>query len=363
MKIVIFGGGLQGKVIADNLAARPEKPQVVIADIAKLVVKEDKSGRITHERVDVLNLEQVKEVTKDADVCILAVPSAIAHESLNNLLKCGKPIVDVSFTPDPPLSLNQEAIKSGACCVVDCGIAPGLSHILVSHAYEELGGLDEAKIYVGGVPQNPADVFNHAIYFNPQDLIAEYVRPARARVKGQDIAPHPLQADIEPFKDKELGEMEAFLSDGLRSLLTSFPEIPDMSERTLRWAGHLETMKNLWQMGFFADDHIPQTARVLNESYPASKFEDCLLMTVMARKGNKTKTYRLLDKHTDNISAMSRTTGFTTAATAMILARGQFTQPGVHAPEVLGKDKAIVSAILEDLAERGVKSNELVGSN
>lgn len=359
MKIVIFGGGLQGLVIANNLRAREEKPEIVIADIVRPAgLAED--SHIKWVKADVLAGEQVKAVVSGASACVLAVPSSIAHQALANIIACGVPVADVSFTPDPPLSLSEAARKSGSSCIVDCGVAPGLSHILVGHAYKQLSGLDKVTILVGGMPQKPPAVFHHAVYFNPCDLLAEYVRPARARTKGKDIAPHPLEAPIEPYHDSDLGAIESFLSDGLRSLVTSFPDIPCMEERTLRWQGHLRTMKDLNELGFFLEGMLPNTAQSINNKYPGKDFPDYLLMVVEAEKGSRKLAWRLLDKETDGISAMSRTTGFTTAAVAMVLARGQFKEPGVHPPEVLGQDAAMVELILADLAERGVKTKELV---
>lgn len=356
MHIVIFGGGLQGLVIAGNLKARPEKPTVTIVDI---VEPKNLPEGIKGVKADVLDQKQVNKVLEGASAAVLAVPSRIAHQALSNILKCKVPVVDVSFTPDPPLSLHKEAVAAGTPCIVDCGVAPGLSHILAAAAHRELGGLDSVKILVGGIPQKPPAAFHHAVYFNPCDLLAEYVRPARARTKGENIGPSPFEAAVEPFSDSEIPNIESFLSDGLRSLLTSFPDVPEMSERTIRWKGHFETMRNLHTMGFFEDETLPNTAASLNSKYPASAYPDYLLMVVEAEKGGKKMAWRMLDKHTDGISAMSRTTGFTTAAVAMLLARGQFKTPGVFPPEELGKDANLVKAVIDDLAERGVVAREL----
>jgi saccharopine dehydrogenase-like NADP-dependent oxidoreductase len=279
---------------------------------------------------------------------------------LNNVLGAGVPVVDVSFTPDPPLSLDHVAKKSGACCVVDCGIAPGLSHILVGAAHAELGGLDSAKIWVGGMPQAPPPVFRHAIYFNPHDLMAEYVRPARARTAGKDVNPNPLQAPVESWFDAELGQLEAFISDGLRSLLGSYPDVGEMAELTLRWPGHLETMRNLSELGLIDSSQASvELAKVLAERFDGERFPDVLVMMVEVTKGEKQRAWRLIDRRTDNQSAMARTTGFTTAAVAMALAKRQFSQPGVYPPERLGKEPGLAKLIVEDLVARGIKISEV----
>ena len=357
MHIVVFGGGMQGCVIARNLKSREEKPRITVADIR----------RPTHlpRGVDfietvVLDEKQVEKVQENVDTAVLAVPSQIARAALQNILKTGVAVVDVCFTPEPPLDLDALARKNGACCVIDCGIAPGVSHILAGNDFNEFGNLDDIKIYVGGIPQAPPAVFHHAIYFNPSDLVSEYIRPARAREAGVDIAPDPLKAEVHSFRDEELGDLEAFLSDGLRTLLTSFPQVPNMSERTLRHAGHLKTMADLEALGLFEEDTVDNTAKALGNRYPAESYPDYLLMQVEAYSGSRSKSWRLLDRARDGESAMSRTTGYTTAAVAMVLARKQFSEPSVHAPERLGAESKITETILQDLARRNIEVKEIV---
>lgn len=357
MRIVVFGGGMQGCVIAKNLLDRPEKPQVVVADLRQTA---NLPAGVESAIADVTDGAQVAKLVEGAAVAVLAVPSKIAHQALKNLLEAHVAVADVCFTPDPPLDLDELARKNGSCCVIDCGVAPGLSHLLVGHAYNKLGALDSVKIFVGGMPQAAPPVYKHAVYFNPHDLLSEYTRPARARHEGKDIEPHPLSAPVEKFDDNEVGSIESFLSDGLRTLLTSYKDVPFMEERTLRWPGHLDTMKALNEMGLLDDPtSFHAIAAALAERYPADSYPDFLLMLVEAQKGKEKLSWRLIDRFHDGMSAMSRTTAFTTAATAMVLARKQFTEPGVHPPEKLGHNESVTKAMLEDLNEHGVIVKEL----
>lgn len=359
MRIVVVGGGMQGRVIAENLMARPEKPEITIADLSE-PASLPKGAKFA--KCDVLDAKQAAAVVKGADSAVLAVPSQISHAALRNLIEAGVPVVDVSFTPNPPLDLDKEAKRTGACCVVDCGVAPGLSHLLVGSAHAELGGLDVARIWVGGMPQQPPAAFRHAIYFNPHDLLSEYIRPARARRGGKAIEPAPLDEPIKTFEDKELGHLEAFLSDGLRSLLGSYPDVPEMEELTLRWTGHLDTMRTLGELGLLDESTVAAVANRFGAKYPDHKYPDVFLLVVEAERGRERRAWRLIDRRTGDQSAMSRTTGYTTAAMAMVLARKQFTEPGVHAPEYLGRDPKLTKIIVDDLNERGVSVQELVGA-
>ncbi|MDR3612021.1 MAG: saccharopine dehydrogenase C-terminal domain-containing protein [Candidatus Obscuribacterales bacterium] len=352
MQIIIFGGGMQGRVIAQNLLERQEKPNVIIADLNKPASMPAGAKFVA---CDVLQEKQVKTAVAGCDSAVLAVPSEISHEALSNLIKTGIATVDVSFTPEPPLSLHQAAVANGACCVVDCGVAPGLSHILAASAYAELGGLDFVRILVGGMPQKPTKGFHHAIYFNPHDLVSEYIRPARARKNGADIQPNPMDYPFDEYVDAELGALQLFLSDGLRTLLTSFPDVPDMAELTIRWTGHLQTMKLLDEIGCFKDAATTKAlGNLFGKQYPAEEFPDVLLMVVEAGKGKEKRSWRLIDRKVGEQSAMSRTTGYTTAAVAMLLAKKVFTEPGVHPPEHLGKNPDIAKMVIADLLERGV---------
>lgn len=352
MKFVVFGGGMQGRVAAADLAA--DGHDVVVADV-RAPASLPKGAR--HERVDAMSAGDVARVGKGADACVLALPGEVARRALEHLVAIGAAVADVSFTPEPPLDLDTAAKRSGACVVVDCGVAPGTSHILAGMAHRELGGLDRLTILVGGLPLAPPRYFHHAVYFNPRDLVSEYLRPARARENGKDIAPAPLEARVTTHHDAEYGELDAFLSDGLRTLLTSFPDRPEMEERTLRWPGHMHFMRGLHEAGLLDErtGTADSTARALGERYPGDAHPDLLLMEVRAERAGRRARWRLADERTGDFSAMARTTAFTTTAIARLLARGAFREPGVHAPERLGLVDGPGSRVLADLAARGVK--------
>ena len=352
MRFVVFGGGMQGRVAASDLAA--EGHEVVVADVRPPAALPPGA---THARVDAMDAAQVAATARDADACILALPGEVARRALEHLVDAGARVADVSFTPEPPLDLDARAKRTGACVVVDCGVAPGTSHILAGMAHRELGGLDRLVILVGGLPLAPPRYFHHAVYFNPRDLVAEYLRPARAREGGTDVAPRPLEAHVTAHHDEEYGELDAFLSDGLRTLLASFPDCRDMEERTLRWPGHLHFMRGLYAAGLLdeATGAADATARALGERYPGDAHPDVLLMEVRAERNGRSASWRLADTRRDDVSAMSRTTAFTTTAVARLLGARAFREPGVHAPERLGHEEGLAARVLADLAARGVQ--------
>ncbi|HLE96740.1 MAG TPA: saccharopine dehydrogenase C-terminal domain-containing protein, partial [Candidatus Thermoplasmatota archaeon] len=306
-------------------------------------------------RVDGLDAADVRRAAAGAEAAVLALPGGVAHRALANLVAARVPVADVSFSPESPLVLDKAAQLAGIPVVVDVGVAPGLSHVLAAALRRELGDLDRIEILVGGMPLAPPPVFHHAVYFHARDLLDEYIRPARMRVAGADVAPDPLDAAPSVFIDEEVGVLEAFPSDGLRTLLTSWPEVRDMVELTLRLPGHLETMRALKALGLLRGDEATDAlARALARGFAADPHPDRLLMEVRGARGDRTGAYRMHALRRGGESAMTRSTGLTTAAVAWLLARRGWTRPGVHAPEAIGEDAVATEALLADLAARGL---------
>lgn len=72
--------------------------------------------------------------------------------------------------------------------------------------------------------------FQYKAPFSPVDVIQEYIRPARLVEQGK-IVTKPALSDRELIRFDEVGELEAFNTDGLRSLVYTMDHIPEMKEK------------------------------------------------------------------------------------------------------------------------------------
>jgi saccharopine dehydrogenase-like NADP-dependent oxidoreductase len=200
-------------------------------------------------------------------------------------------------------------------------------------------------------------------------VIEEYVRPARLRRHGVEVT-LPALSEIELVQFTGLGTLEAFNTDGLRSLLKTC-KTPNMVEKTLRYPGHAVKMRMLREAGFFGTEEIQVASgmvrpRDVTEAllFSAWHFEDgepdltVMRLVVEGRKDDKEvrHTYNVLDYyHTDTeTSSMARTTGYTCTAMVHLVANKMWSEPGVVPPEVVGRRKDCFDAILEHLKEREV---------
>ena len=233
-------------------------------------------------------------------------------------------MVDVAFSHELPHVLDGYAKEVGSSVIWDVGIAPGLSNMLVADALQELGHLDSVNIMVGGNPFEPDDNWSYMAPFSPADVIEEYTRPARILQDGNIIMVPALSEKIE-MQHGELGILEGWITDGLRSLVENI-SCRDMKEYTLRWPGHIEK----WLR---CKDHC-DLGKLLDEWRFNPTVKEFTWLRVEASASDSTIVWDVFDKGADDGSSMSRTTGLVTAATLVYLLEvDNELEAGVFAPE------------------------------
>ena len=308
------------------------------------------------------------DVIAGADLVIGAVPGPMGFDTVRHVLDARKHIVDISFFEQDPYALDELARANGCIAIVDCGVAPGCSNLILGRHAASLDQVERFWCAVGGLPEVRMQPYEYKAPFSPIDVIAEYTRPARFRRGGRDIT-LPALSEVEHLDIAGVGTLEAFNTDGLRTLLRM--QVPDMVEKTMRYPGHAERMRMLRESGFFAEDPLDiggtavrpldVTARLLFSAWQYRDGErDLTAMRVIVEgheRGERVRyTYDLLDRHDDETrtSSMARTTGYTCTAAVRLVAAGRFTETGITPPEHLGSNAAHFEFIVEDLARHGV---------
>ena len=367
-RVAVLGTGLVGGLIVRDLAA-DERLSVLAVDARADALARLEGPRLTTRRADLANPSEVTAAVADADVVALAVPGALGTAALRAVLAARKPVVDISFSPEDPLALDGEAKAAGVPAVVDCGVAPGLSNLLVGRSVAELDTAEEVSILVGGLPIRRVQPFEYRLVFSLTDVIEEYTRPSRYRENGREVV-RPALSDPELVDLPVAGTLEAFNTDGLRTLLRTI-DAPTLKEKTLRWPGHIAKVWMLREAGFFSEtpirvageEVVPRavTEALLHRAWTLPEGDDEFTILRVDVTGTKDGAplrivWDLYDR-TDPITratSMARTTGFPCAIVARLLAEGAWPRPGVHPPEILGRDAAVTGRILEELSRRGV---------
>jgi saccharopine dehydrogenase-like NADP-dependent oxidoreductase len=370
--VVVLGCGLIGNAMARDLAIDGHFA------VTAVDVRQDNLDRLRNvaamktAAIDLSDPAKIKAVIADADVVVGAMPSALGFSTLRTVIECGKPFADISFMVEDAMQLDDLAKRHGACVVFDCGVAPGLANVAIGHCHAALDRTDRVVYYVGGLPKNPQWPWRYKAPFAPADVLEEYTRPVRMIENGKPIT-RPALSEPERITFEPVGELEAFNTDGLRSLIRTIAA-PNMVEKTLRHPGHADLMAVLRESGFFSKDALQvggATIRPLDVTsrllFPMWAYEEgeeeftILRVIVEGRKGGRGIRYQydLYDEYDrqNRRTSMARTTGFPCAIVARMLARGEIAEPGVHPPEYLGAQPGLLDTLMKELAARGVRLN------
>jgi saccharopine dehydrogenase-like NADP-dependent oxidoreductase len=241
--------------------------------------------------------------------------------------------------------------------------------LLTGYAAHQLDHISKVDIYVGGLPKLRTKPWEYKAVFSPTDVIEEYTRPARL-VEHKKIVTKPALTEIELLEFENVGTLEAFNSDGLRSLMFTI-EADMMREKTLRYPGYAEKIKLLADNGFFKEDAVDiggqkvspleLTSKLLFSQWKLNDGEvDVTVMriTVEGKKNGDTLRYQfdLYDEYDleSKIHSMARTTGYTATMAVRLLEKGLYSTTGITVPEFLGKDQKVVNFMLDGLKKRGV---------
>ena len=370
--IIVLGAGRVGAAMARDLAKDGEF-QVTVADVSEAAL-----GRLQGvgtRKADLSNMAGVSAAVEGADLVVGAVPGFMGFETVKAVLQAGKDIVDISFFEEDPFRLDDLAKEKGCVAVTDCGVAPGCGNILLGHMATQLDKVHRFITLVGGLPVVRSWPFEYQAGFSPIDVIEEYTRPSRYVAHGQEVI-MPALSEPELIEFPGIGTLEAFNTDGLRTLLHTI-DAPFKIEKTLRYPGHIEKMRMLREVGFFGKEPIDVggvkvapldlTTKLLFPMWQMKEGdEDFTVLRVMVegeKNGRKvTHTFDMLDRYdpATSVTSMARTTGYTCTAVARLVASGGYTRKGISPPEYVGREPGAKDFVLGELFKRGIRFTETV---
>lgn len=392
MKICILGAGLQGRVVAQDLAQHNHTVIVLDNNRENLNLlnnhtlchsegakrlknlsrrkseilrnaQNDRNGKIETKVFDVTKKKDLVKYIKNFDIIVGALPADLGFYSMQCALAAGVDMADMSYSNEDPFRLDKIARQKKIRIIPDAGFAPGLSNILIGEAYRELGKVDNIRILVGGIPQHPKPPFNYNYTWSPDDLVAEYTRPARIVNNYKEIIVEALSG-VESFKVPEIGKLECFYTDGLRTLIKTFRNVKNMEEKTIRYAGHAELVKELLNYGFAPDEDNPFTnPRIqpkdfildfLKNALSGGDGKDLSILTVDVKAGKKIRRYTCIDYYDEKnkITSMARMTAYSGSIISQCIK--DYPDYGVIPPEYLGMNKAICDFIKREIKKRNI---------
>ena len=360
--IIILGAGRQG--LAAGTFLKKRHIAVTFTDINEDSIKmAHDMGFITMKR-NLSSVGNIVKVISGFDIIICALPAKLGRTAHLAAIEAKTDMVDVSYAEEDPLDLDEQAKEAGITIIPDAGIAPGISNLISGYIYFQMDTINSIKINVGGLPEEYIEPMGYAITWSPNDLIDEYLRPARIKIDNEIISVNAL-SEIESFSFKEYDKLELFYTDGLRTLLHTLKKAENLIEKTIRYSGHGKQMKFLRDMGYFDDsyeDVSPRKTTVRLFSKIKTDLKDIVIMRIegngIQNNNEKKITFDLFDKGQTEFSAMERCTGFSLGAFTLLLVEDLVKDKGVIPPELLAQDTSIFKKMFELLIEENIEIKE-----
>jgi saccharopine dehydrogenase-like NADP-dependent oxidoreductase len=373
MRALIAGCGNIGSVAAEDLAKSMKSTDVVVADNdkakAKTIAEKVGKDNVSWIQVDVTNPKELVKTLKGFDLIMGFLPGKLGYGLAEACIEAGKDLVDVSYMAENPLALDEKAVGVGVTIVPDCGLAPGISNVLVGHAVGKLDKVNAVYIMVGGLPEKPVPPLGYTITWSPESLIDEYTRKAGIVKKGKKAEVEALSG-LEGVDFPNVGKLEAFYTDGLRTLMDTI-RAEEMWEKTLRYPGHAEKIKTLEALGFFDEKEIsvngldlsPRklTVRLLAEKLWRPEIRDIVALKVEVsgvKNGQRTDyVCHLLDFYDQErgITAMARTTAFPASIVAQLILKSAIKKKGVVPPEKIGMCEELYRTFVDELGKHDIR--------
>lgn len=377
MKVLIVGCGNIGSVAAEDIAKSMQSSiSIVVADKdekkAEDLARKVSAKNTSSAKLDVNDNNSLIKYLREFDVILGFLPGILGYRLMQACIEAQRNLVDVSYMAENPLVLNEKAVKARVKIIPDCGLAPGISNILVGHAVESLDKVKHVGIMVGGLPEKPLPPLEYTITWSPESLIDEYTRKARIIKQGKIIEVEALTG-IEPVDFPGVGKLEAFLTDGLRTLMYTVMA-DEMWEKTLRYPGHANKIELLGSLGFFDEkqtkingmDISPRrlTTKLLERILAKPNVDDfvALKVEVAGIKNNAKKSFEfLMLDHCDknrHVTSMARTTAYPASIAAQLLLKEKIDEYGVIPPEKIGMDKDLFKNFSRELEGRNIRITE-----
>jgi saccharopine dehydrogenase-like NADP-dependent oxidoreductase len=370
-RIVILGCGPVGKYIAIDLCEDPDF-EVVSVDINQQTLEQLAAEHPIETRVEDLSTsEGVTRVIGDADIVIGSVPGPMGFQMLEAVIRAGKNIVDISYFLEDPFELDELAREMGVTVVVDCGVVPGISNIILGDHMRTMKVTDY-EVFVGGFPKSRETPLAYKTDFPVLEVFEELTAPGKSVENGKIVERMSL-AETRTIEIPRLGTMACLNADGLRTLLrTCAPEIPNMFEKNLRYPEYVEQMRIFDDLGFFSQDSIDVngvsvrpidvTSAIFTPIWNYEPGESDLTVMRLIISGEEngkpvTYTYDMYDEYDEatRTPSMSRTTGYNCNAVTRLVLDGSFASPGINGPELVGRVDGCWERVRKYLADRGVR--------
>jgi lysine 6-dehydrogenase len=379
MRFLILGAGKQGSACAFDLLREPTTEGVIMVDKSfdhlPAFLRPLVGDRLELVTADFDHPTAMLGLMHRVNSVLSAAPYYFNLELARLSVDAGCHFADLGGNTEivwKQKELHAAAAARGCRIIPDVGLAPGMVNVLTAEGIRRLDTAESARMYVGGLPQQPEPPLNYMVVYSLEGALDYYTTPSWILRDGK-----PAQIDaLCELEDVQfpapLGTLEAFHTAGGVSTMpwTYEGKLRSMEYKTLRYPGHVAIMKPIRELGLLdltpidvkGQKVVPRDAfiSVVSPKLTKTQGRDLVALRVEVRgtKDGKAAGVRfdLVCRYdeTHHISAMMQTTGYSLALTGIMQCDGRIEKTGVLTPEECVPGVPYIA----ELAKRGIVIEE-----
>jgi lysine 6-dehydrogenase len=350
-----------GPAAAFNAMSAPDVSRVTLCDVdqqqldaARARLGEMNGGeKLSTVALDLNDQAAATQLMAGFDAIVGALPHVAVALGIRAAVEARTPLVDLAWPTETEMAdLKRKVEAAGTLVILGCGVEPGLTEIMARYLAEKLDRVDELHIKCGGIPEKPTPPLGYKIVFGGRRL--PLWESDAHMVENGELKPVPRYSGVEAVIFPGVGECEAW-HEGFMPWLLELDALKDLklgTQKTCRWPGYAAKVTVLKEMGLLSERPINVDGievapkRLLDELlYPRVKLEegerDITLFRVEAvgEKNGRPRRYQIemVDRYDEvlGFTSMARTTSFTGAIVARMIARGDLGAKGIFTPDQL----------------------------
>jgi lysine 6-dehydrogenase len=375
MKLLVIGAGMMGSSAAYDMARSRQVESVTLADmdnarvksVAARINKLTGTKKVVATQLDASRPTEAAKLMRGHSGALSAVPYFFNLGLCRAAIDSGCHFADLggnNTVVHQEFALAKAADKKQVAIAPDCGLSPGMASILAGELMRRVGGkADALKLYVGGLPEKPRPPFFYQLVFSVEGLINEYVEPAKILRRGEIHEIEPL-TEPEEFFMAGFEPLIAFHTSGGTSTLpeTFKDKVGECFEKTLRYPGHFQLIRGLYDLGFFSSNKIrvgktEVAPRALTSQLFLKKLSgdepDVTIMRIEAHNSSCITSFTLVDHYDQEtkMTSMMRTTAWPASIVLQMICSNTISKRGGIYQEL----DVPAQAFIEEMEERGVK--------
>lgn len=396
VKVLIVGTGVQGSVIATEMAKSPEVSEVRLSDIdlekAKRLAERLKSEKVWTYRVDADKFEDLLKASKGVDVVVNAAVPIFNLKIMNAALRSGACYQDLALGSPPPfeealsseLQLDVKFKDAGLTALINTGTSPGITNAVAKYAADRLDQVDEIRMRWFGITESK----EYISLWSPETMWLDMELKPIVYENGELREVPPFSGE-EAYKFPDPVGLQTVVHHHHEDVLTLSRFIKGVKYVDFKAGGrHNIVAKAMIQLGLLSDKpvkvdgvEVAPVKVLISLTPPTPSIEDIekkikagilvdeqeyFVQEVTGQREGKEVRFIFnwscdiheVQRRMPGATALSYMTGTPAAILARMLGKGEIKTNGVISPECL--DLGVIEAFFSELAEKGIIIHERV---